>query len=288
MRPSSRRFPIAPDSSSPRCPMTRTLLLIAVLATPSLSPAGGSWAFAPGAYTHNPQTGQRVAQYARPAPVEGLPDPRQTVSRYWRTQTVLPGVAGSRDTIYEVRSFGNTLGGFDAQRERGFDAQLQTLGALTPFRANPYLFFGGMQGFGYGTPGYPAALPGAPVPAQNPGQQPQVVHPHANAPTNTAPCTGPGCQPAAAVTPAPGQPGTAWPYAPPTGFVAPPFPFGFGYPGFGYPGFGYPGVGHPGMGHPGAGRPGVGPPGAGAVAPWWGYGPGRQGYVPGGGAVRGW
>ncbi|CAN0367795.1 unnamed protein product, partial [Ectocarpus sp. 4 AP-2014] len=163
-----------------------------------------------------------------------LPDPRQTVSRYWRTRTNLRGADGSRDTIYEVRSFGNTLGGFDAQRERGFDAQLQTLDALTPFRHNPYLFFGGMQGFGYGTPGYPAAVPGTP--------------------------------PAAATGPAPGQPGTAWPYAPQGNVVIPPYPFGLGY------GYGY---GHPGYGRPDYGRPG-GRPGHGYERPWWGYGPGRE------------
>lgn len=241
--------------------MNRTLLLLALLTLPSLAIAGGSWAFAPGAFTHEPQSGRRVVQYANHEPVEGLPDPRQTVSRYWRSRTTLPGPNGSQDTIYEVRSFGNTLGGFDAQRERGFDAQLETLDALRPFRANPYLFFGGMQGFGYGTPGYPAAVPGAPVPApQGAVQTPWQP--------GAAPCIGPGCQPAAAAGPVPGQPGTAWPYAPPSTFVAPPYPFGFGYGGGFGPGFG------PGFG----GRPGYG-----HMPRWWGYGPGREGYVPGGG-----
>lgn len=254
--------------------MIRTLLFAAAIAAPAVSTAGGSWAFAPGAYTHSPQTGERVVQYAQHEPVEGLPDPRQTVSRYWRTRTNLRGADGSRDTIYEVRSFGNTLGGFDAQRERGFDAQLQTLDALTPFRHNPYLFFGGMQGFGYGTPGYPAAVPGTPVPAQHqgaaPGPAPYGARPGApyaapyaqpNSAPNSTPCNGPGCQPAAATGPAPGTPGTAWPYAPQGNVVIPPYPYGFPY------GYGGPGLG-PGYGHRG---------------PGWGYGPGREGYVPGGG-----
>lgn len=225
--------------------------------------AQGSWAFAPSAFTHDPRTGTRTTQYASPEPVEGLPDPRQTVSRYWRTRTNLRGADGSRDTIYEVRSFGNTLGGFDAQRERGFDAQLETLDALRPFRSNPYLFFGGMQGFGYGTPGYPAAVPGTPVPSQSGGVAPA---------TNAAPCEGPGCSGAAGTPnvspqqgPYPGQPGTAYPYAPPSNFVAPPYPYGVPY------GYGY------------GGAPGYGgfPPGHGQVPPWWGYGPGRGSYVPG-------
>ncbi|TWT99590.1 hypothetical protein Pla108_05330 [Botrimarina colliarenosi] len=245
--------------------------------------AEASWAFAPGAYTHDPQSGVRVVQYAEHEPVEGLPDPRQTVSRYWRTRTNVRGADGSSDTIYEVRSFGNSLGGFDAQRERGFDAQLQTLNALTPFRHNPYLFFGGMQGFGYGTPGYPAATPGTPVPG------PQGATPYGYAPQGAwqaplaAPqpgdCEGEGCvesPPAYAPTPTPypGMPGTAYPYAPPSGFVAPiPMP----YYGFGYgPGFGYGGGYGPGYG----GRPGYG---GGHQQPWWGYGPGRKSYYQGGG-----
>ncbi|MEN0109854.1 MAG: hypothetical protein AAF805_03940 [Planctomycetota bacterium] len=215
--------------------------------------AQSSWLFAPGRYTHSPQTGGRVVQYAAKPALPALPDPSQTVSRYWRTRTNLRGVDGSQDTVYEVRSFGNTLGGFDAQRERGFDAQLETLGALEPFRRNPYLFFGGMQGFGFGLPGYPAAVPGVPVPYQ-PGQA--VPAPGVPPGAATPPCEGPGCAEAAptAPTPPPGLPGTAYPYAPPTGFVAPVFPFGFPYPygyGFGAPPYGgFPGYGVPPQGLP--------------------------------------
>lgn len=35
-----------------------------------------SWVFAPSRYTHNPDTGARVAQYERRAPIEPLPDRR--------------------------------------------------------------------------------------------------------------------------------------------------------------------------------------------------------------------
>jgi hypothetical protein len=258
-------------STSPsRERLAAVLLCLACGANDALAQV--SWAFAPGAFTHDPRTGVRVAQYAQHEPVEGLPDPRQTVSRYWRSQTNLRGVDGSTDTIYEVRSFGNTLGGFDAQRERGHDAQLETLDALTPFRFNPYLFFGGTQGFGYGYPGYPASPPGTPVPGPQGafgyggygqgvyGQgacgawQPPLALPQAGG------CEGEGCAPSApayapAPMPYPGQPGTAYPYAPPSGFVAPPLPY-FGY-GFGGYGHGY-------------------------LPPWFGYGPGREGYFRGG------
>src|SRR5262245_35335535 len=33
-------------------------------------PSRPSWVFAPSTYTHDPETGARVAQFARPAPVE--------------------------------------------------------------------------------------------------------------------------------------------------------------------------------------------------------------------------
>lgn len=234
-------------------PLSRLSAVWMLLAAMTLAPAQSafaeaSWAFAPGLYTHNPQTGERVTQYAQPEPVEGLPDPRATVSRYWRTRTNLRGADGSNDTVYEVHSFGNTAGGFDAQRERGFDASLETLRALRPFRNNPYLFFGGLQGFGYGFPGLPAAAPyGAAAPQQG-----------------AAPCEGEGCGGAVSI-PAPpaGQPGTAYPYTPPNAFVAPIFPpygaYPYPYAGWG-PGYGAPGYG-PGYGGPGYGGPGYGGPG---------------------------
>lgn len=217
------------------------------------------WLFAPSAYTHSPVTGQRVAQYTPVAAVEPLDDPRQTISRYWQTRTRLRGADGSSDTIYEVRSFGNTRGGFDAQRERGFDASLDTLRALTPFRHNPYLFFGGLQGFGYGFPGYPGATPGAPY---APGwTAPVNTTPEHSAPFDGAPIeSGEPTTYAPAAPYYPGAPGTAYPYAPPTSFVAP-YPY-YGYPGWGYgPWSGGPWSGGPwGGGHGGGGHWGGGPP----------------------------
>jgi hypothetical protein len=263
------------------------ILLACLCWGPANAYAEASWAFAPGTYTHNAETGVRVVQYAQHEPVEGLPDPRQTVSRYWRTRTNLPGVNGSSDTIYEVRSFGNTLGGFDAQRERGHDAQLETLDALTPFRNNPFLFFGGMQGFGYGYPGYPAAPPGTPVPSQNgsapqgywapqdawqQGYGPQGYGPQGDPQQGYAP-QGNWAPPMA--QPQPGMPGTAWPYAPQSGFVAPmPFAVPFPYWGGGWGGGGNWGGG---SGWNGGQHPGWRP------QPWSGYGPGRQSHFQGGG-----
>jgi hypothetical protein len=275
----------------------RTALVLLALFAAAEASAAGSWVFAPSAYTHDPRSGARAVQYAQHDPVESLPDPRETVSRYWRTRTNLRGANGSSDTIYEVRSFGNTLGGFDAQRERGYDASLETLNALRPFRHNPYLFFGGMQGFGFGYPGYPAA-PGVPA---NYGYGP-------GAPVQPAggDCEGGDCGDGAAAPQAayPGAPGTAYPYQPPTSVVAPIWPqygwgWGGGYGGGG--GYGQPGNGgHGGMkppghggggGHGGMNRPGWGDQG-GMHRPGWGggggmHGPGHGGGHGGGGGGRG-
>ncbi|TWT86924.1 hypothetical protein Mal64_37540 [Pseudobythopirellula maris] len=109
-----------------------------------------SWVFRPSHYSHSPETGERVGQYAQVAWVEPLDDPRDTVSRYRTTRTRLRGANGSNDTWYEVQKFGNRRGGFDAEWERGFDATLTTLDALRPFRRNPWLFSGGGYGYGAG------------------------------------------------------------------------------------------------------------------------------------------
>jgi hypothetical protein len=83
---------------------------------------GPSWIFMPSAYTHDPQSGARVAQYMRKPPVEPLEDQRAVTSRYRRTQTNLRGTSGSYDTYYEVQSWGNGRGGIDAEWERFHDA----------------------------------------------------------------------------------------------------------------------------------------------------------------------
>lgn len=240
------------------------LLILLLTITATTTSAHADWVFAPSHFTHNPYTGTRVTQFAQPAPVEPLPDPRNTVSRYWRTRTNLRGVDGSVDTIYDVRSFGTAQGAFDAQRERGFDASLETLDALRPFRHNPYLFFGGLQGFGYGFPGYSGPTPGAGGGwAQPPGAfgaqpgYPQGAPVENNA---TPPCSCEHCvhcrNAATAPNPAVGQPGSAYPYAPPQSIVAPLPYFGFGYglPPWGpyAPPYPVPYGGHRGM--PGPGR----------------------------------
>jgi len=81
-----------------------------------------SWIFRHSTYSHDPETGARVAQYMRTPPVEPLPDQREVTSRYRRIQTNLRGTDGSSDTTFEVQAWGNGRGGLDAEWERFHEA----------------------------------------------------------------------------------------------------------------------------------------------------------------------
>ena len=105
-----------------------------------------SWAFAPSRYTHDPDTGARVAQYQQKNPVEPLPDQRAVTSGYARTRTVQRGPDGSVSTRYQVQNYGNGRGGLDAEFERFHDAWRGSTIAGGQFGAVP--------GFGFGFPGY--------------------------------------------------------------------------------------------------------------------------------------
>ena len=95
-----------------------------------------SWIFARSRYSHDPDTGARVAQYSQVAPVEPLPDPRDVTSGYSRTRTVLRGADGSTDTYYRVRNYGNGRGGLDAE----WEPLLRRLGQTSAVRASLGVF----------------------------------------------------------------------------------------------------------------------------------------------------
>jgi hypothetical protein len=128
-------------------------------------PQSPSWVFMRSRYTHDPDTGARVAQYAMKPPIEPLDDPRLVTSGYSRSRTVLRGPDGSVDTSYRVQSYGNGRGGLDAEWERFHDAWRGSTVAggeyqafLPPFYGYPgYGGYGGYGG-GYGPggrgPGY--------------------------------------------------------------------------------------------------------------------------------------
>ncbi len=129
----------------------------------AVQPQPESWVFARSRYSHDPDTGGRVAQYAMKPPVEPLPDQRAVTSGYRRTRTVLRGVDGSTDTTYQVQSYGNGRGGLDAEWERFHDAwRGSTIGGGN-FQAFPPFGFGGAFG---AFPGYGGFYP---PPVQQPG-----------------------------------------------------------------------------------------------------------------------
>ncbi|HMO86682.1 MAG TPA: hypothetical protein PKC18_17350, partial [Lacipirellulaceae bacterium] len=117
--------------------------------------AGESWVFRRSRYSHDPDTGARVAQYALKPPIEPLDDPRLGTSGYSRTRTVLRGVDGSVDTYYRVQSYGNGRGGMDAEWERFHDAWRGSTVAGGAYQVLPGFGAGGGWGVsGWGGQGW--------------------------------------------------------------------------------------------------------------------------------------
>jgi len=123
-----------------------------------------SWIFRRSTYTHDPETGARVAQYQRLPAIEPLEDERLVTSRYHRTQTNLRGTAGSSESYYDVQAWGNGRGGIDAEWERFHNAWKESYlqgsfyNQQGPGFGNGYpgqYGYGGFggQGYGYGYPG---------------------------------------------------------------------------------------------------------------------------------------
>lgn len=128
-----------------------------------------SWIFRASTYSHDPETGARVAQYMRTPPVEPLEDPRLVTSRYRRSRTSLRGADGSVDTYYEVQAWGNGRGGIDAEWERFHDAWKESYLQGGYYNQRPgwggpwggghwgggqWGPWGGGPGYGNGYPGY--------------------------------------------------------------------------------------------------------------------------------------
>ena len=93
------------------------LLATSMVAEETCGPQVDSWIFRRSQYSHDADSGARVAQYAMKPAIEALPDVRQITSGYSRSRTVLRGPDGSSDTSYRVQSYGNGRGGMDAQWE---------------------------------------------------------------------------------------------------------------------------------------------------------------------------
>jgi hypothetical protein len=122
-----------------------------------------SWIFRRSAYTHDPNTGARVAQYQRLPAVEPLEDERLVTSRYHRVQTNLRGTNGSSEEYYDVQSWGNGRGGIDSEWERFHNAWKESYlqGTFYNQQGPGFNSYPGQFGYGgYGTPGFGYGYPG--------------------------------------------------------------------------------------------------------------------------------
>jgi len=96
---------------------------------------GSDWGFRPSYYTHDPATGQRVSQYAQPAPSYGLAASNYQQSGYRHNTTSIRGPNGS-DHMHIVETWGD-------------GANIRPYGEwLYPYRAGatPYGPWGNPQG----------------------------------------------------------------------------------------------------------------------------------------------
>lgn len=120
------------------------------------APQSTSWIFDRSTFTHDPETGARVAQYMRTPPVQPLADQRAVTSSYRRTRTNIRGLDGSSDTSYQVQQWGNDRGGIDAQWERFHDAWKESYLSGGYYYQGGYgpRGYGGDPGMGYGAPRY--------------------------------------------------------------------------------------------------------------------------------------
>jgi hypothetical protein len=74
-----------------------TLVITAVAAQCAIA---GDWVAARSTYSHHPQTGQRVAQYAPVGPVYAAPDPYVAQNGYRHIQNIITSPSAGRATDY--------------------------------------------------------------------------------------------------------------------------------------------------------------------------------------------
>ena len=89
--------------------MRRHLVLLAVfsaLAPAAVGQAADSWIFRATRYTHDPESGQRVSQYARKQPAYVRDDPTYVQSGYRHNRSTLRGIGGSVDRRHTVETWG--------------------------------------------------------------------------------------------------------------------------------------------------------------------------------------
>jgi len=90
-------------------PMRRHLASLVVLLTfvaAGVGQAADSWIFRPSHYTHDPEGGRRVSQYAPKQPAYVRTDPTYMQSGYRHSRSTLRGIGGSVDRRHVVETWG--------------------------------------------------------------------------------------------------------------------------------------------------------------------------------------
>ncbi|HUT09173.1 MAG TPA: hypothetical protein VMY42_01630 [Thermoguttaceae bacterium] len=169
------------------------LMAIATLSPASTARAEASWIFRPSTYSHDPQTGKRVHQFAPKQPAYKRDDSTYFQSGYRHRRWTLRGPDGSADRLHVV----DTWGAGEAIRPYG-EWQYPYRAGATPYGpwgnpqgpwtmpfdswSNPYgqwnrypLYYGGPgYGPGYGAP--QGGMQGGPSPGSNPTFQHEPPH----------------------------------------------------------------------------------------------------------------
>lgn len=82
------------------------VVFLSVLLTGAGAPAESSWVFQPSTYSHDPQSGERVTQYAIKAPAYAPSDATYQRSGYVHNRTALRGAGGSIERRHYVETWG--------------------------------------------------------------------------------------------------------------------------------------------------------------------------------------
>lgn len=116
-------------------------VFLSTLSIGATAPAESSWIFQPSTYSHDPQSGERVTQYASPAPARVSVDPTYQRSGYIHNRTTLRGIGGSIERRHYVETWGAGE-------------------AIRPYGEWEYPFRAGATPFGpWGNPSGPWTLP---------------------------------------------------------------------------------------------------------------------------------
>jgi hypothetical protein len=148
-----RKFRRLPGSHGTRCPRMRySLLLVALigLVAWATDSTAQDWITAPSYYSHDPQSGRRVSQYAPIGPFYQQTRPDYRSSGFWHTRSSIQA-GGSSDNLHIVEEWGRPVRPYGEWR--------------FPYRpySVPYPMWGPQfYGFGFGQGFWPPLGPVAP------------------------------------------------------------------------------------------------------------------------------